>query len=636
MSFLAELKRRNVFRVAIAYVLLGWAVLQGADFLLDLVGAPDLIIRVFVIAGLVGLPFAIFFAWAYELTPEGIKREQDVDRSRSVASRTGKKLDRFIIGLLLLVIVLMAAERLFMVSDTGPAELSTAAQSEPVERGAEAAVPLPSAPRNSNAAPGMKSVAVLPFAVMSTGPDDDYFADGLTEEIINSLSQLPDLMVTARTSAFHFKGQNIPIGDIARQLGVSHVVEGSVRRGGSQLRITAQLIRAQDGFHLWSEIYDRRLEDTFAVQEDISHKVAEALDVVLNDARRQSMRAVGVRNVEAFLAYQKGMELYLRAHSENNQISDLRRANQHFEDAIRFYPEFSDAYSHHSDLYSHILIDHAAGELDGDVTESDLESAPANLRRDFENSIRFATSDTQRLAAEVDSALILGEWRGLSSRIERSLLAPGCETAIWIQLAAAPFGNAPLMRDAFQRSILCDPLQSRGDVHMANTLLWLGDWPATQAFVEDRLQDYQNSWLVRSLALALATQGNAEAAEELVRNQTLREDDLLFSLATLAALAGDAEASQGYQEEYLGIQGPDDESALRLEAARGNRNQANYLAAQIDAREFGHVVLMQTIYSCLCGAPFDLEATPVFAGMLADSGLDWPPPKPVPFPLKDW
>ncbi len=204
-----------------------------------------------------------------------------------------------------------------------------------------------------------ESVAVLPFIAMSNGPDDDYFADGLTEEIINSLAQLPDLLVTARTSAFHFKGQNLPVSDIAGKLGVDHVVEGSVRRAGEQLRITAQLIRAEDGFHLWSETYDRRTEDTFAVQEDIAEKVALALDIVLDETSRERMRRAGTGNVEAFTEYQKGREQFIRAHDTDNMVSGLRQANVHFEKAITLAPEIPDAYNGINDLHSHILINNA-------------------------------------------------------------------------------------------------------------------------------------------------------------------------------------------------------------------------------------------------------------------------------------
>jgi TolB-like protein len=254
MSLIDELRRRNVFRVAIAYVLLGWAVLQGADFLLDLAGAPEWVMRVFAIAGLVGFPFALFFAWAFELTPEGVKREKDLDRSQSIAPQTGKRLNRVIIGLLLLVIVLMAVERVFVVgeTDTDSAPLATAA------------------------AP---SIAVLPFVNMSADPDNEYFSEGVAEEILNVLARIPELKVTARTSAFSYKGSEATVAQIARELGVNHVLEGSVRKAGSQVRVTAQLIEAGNDFHLWSETYDRELDDIFAIQDEIAQSIAEALRV---------------------------------------------------------------------------------------------------------------------------------------------------------------------------------------------------------------------------------------------------------------------------------------------------------------------------------------------------------------------
>jgi hypothetical protein len=199
MSLLEELKRRNVFRVAFAYILLGWAVLQGADFLLDLAEAPGWVIKAFAIAGLVGFPFALFFAWAFELTPEGVKREKDIDRSQSITPQTGKTLNRVIIGLLLLVIVLMAVERVFVVgeTDTDSAPLATA--------------PAP-------------SIAVLPFVNMSSDPDNEYFSEGVAEEILNVLARIQELKVTARTSAFSYKGSEATVAQIAREL-----QEGSLR-----------------------------------------------------------------------------------------------------------------------------------------------------------------------------------------------------------------------------------------------------------------------------------------------------------------------------------------------------------------------------------------------------------------------
>ena len=294
MSLFKELKRRNVFRVGIAYVLIGWLLLQGADFAFDLVGAPNWVIQSLSIVVAIGLPIALFFAWAYELTPEGIKREHEVDRSQSITPNTGKKLNNTILVMMALAIAYLLFDK-FSISGPEKETAGIATTSEQVTSATE------EQPAESEVS--RQSIAVLPFLALSSGPDDEYFADGLTEEILNSLAQLPELLVTARTSAFHFKGQNLPTTQIAASLGVAHIVEGSVRRSGDRLRVTAQLIRAKDGFHLWSENYDETTTDTIAVQEDIAEKIAGALDVILDDEDRKSMHQAGIRDVEAFINY---------------------------------------------------------------------------------------------------------------------------------------------------------------------------------------------------------------------------------------------------------------------------------------------------------------------------------------------
>jgi len=230
-----ELKRRNVFRVAIAYLAVAWLVIQVSDIVLDNIAAPAWLMKALLFFLAIGFPIAALFAWAYEMTPEGIKREKDVDRSVSITQDTGQKLNRTIIAVLVAAVGFLLVDK-FMLQEAAPETAVTD-----------------------------KSVAVLPFVAMSRGQDDEYFADGLTEEILNSLTRVPELLVTARTSAFHFKGQDIPVPEIAATLGVAHVVEGSVRRDGERLRVTAQLIRAADGFHLWSRNYDRETADTFGV-----------------------------------------------------------------------------------------------------------------------------------------------------------------------------------------------------------------------------------------------------------------------------------------------------------------------------------------------------------------------------------
>ena len=319
---------------------------------------------------------------------------------------------RAVILILGLAVCILLAARLLSTGPDREPHRSSPAVTEPGDS-AQAASLAPG-PARGGATARAESVAVLPLAALSSGPDDDYFADGLTEEIINALSQVPHLRVTARTSAFRFRGHAASISSIAHQLGVDNVVEGSVQRAGSRLRITARLVRVDDGFELWSESYDRQTEDTFAVRTDIAEKVAQALNGVLVDEIREQMQRVGTRSVDAFIAYQKGFELYERAHSEPNRISLLRQANAPFEEAVRLEPGYFPAYRLHADLYRHILISNAAGQLDGDITEQDVAGAPAALRRDFDTGLHAAGNAGERDNTAFDRALMLGPWRGLA------------------------------------------------------------------------------------------------------------------------------------------------------------------------------------------------------------------------------
>jgi TolB-like protein len=636
MSLFAELKRRNVFRVAIAYGVAAWLLLQVTDIVAPIMQLPDSVPRIVLFLLLIGLVPAVIFAWAFELTPEGVKRESEVDRSTSITARTGRKLDRTIIVVLAIAISFLLVDKFVLRDEKGSEPFSQETTSDSVEQVADKRALTPFQTQTAEALPLQRSVAVLPFVTMSSGPDDGYFSDGLTEEIINSLAQLPELLVTARTSAFHFKGQNLPVAEISSRLGVDHIVEGSVRRAGDQLRITAQLVRASDGFHLWSETYDRRTEDTLAVQEDIAEKIASALNVVLDSAQRARMQRAGVRNVEAFTAFQKGLELFEVAHGEGDLFGNLRAGNEYFEQAIALVPDFHAAYINHSDLFVHALLTHANGELDGDLSDQDVEMAPAALRADYEKAIQTATSPESRLATELDMALTLGEWRGLAHRTQQSLHVPGCTPPFWIQLASAAFGQAESLLESFSRFAACDPIGLRPWVHMAFARLWLGQMEQTAELTENRLKQRSHVMLTMAYVLAVAQLGRTAEAERAIDTQLREEDVQLITRAVLAAQTGDGDRAARLQEEYLGTYGPDDYHSLIMEAMRGRRGEANRLAGRIDGRPFGYMALMQAVYYCLCGAPFDLEATPVYAAMLAESGLPWPPPKPVKFPLKDW
>jgi TolB-like protein/lipoprotein NlpI len=276
-SLFAELKRRNVFRAAVAYLALGWVVVQVTSTVVPALNLPAAVVPIVTWIGVIGFPFLIVFSWVYELTPEGLKRESAVDRSASITHVTGRRLDYITIGLLTLAIGFTAFDRFVprRGASTGSSEATAPAT---VPAGASPTVPTAT---SITVATSDNSIAVLPFVNMSDDKANEFFSDGISEELLNLLAKIPKLQVTARTSSFSFKGKDLGIKDIAKTLGVTHVLEGSVRKSGDQVRITAQLINAVNDKHLWSETYDRKLDDIFRVQDEIAGKVVEELKVTL-------------------------------------------------------------------------------------------------------------------------------------------------------------------------------------------------------------------------------------------------------------------------------------------------------------------------------------------------------------------
>ena len=274
MSLFAELRRRNVFRVAAAYVVASWLLIQGATVLLEGFGAPDWVPKTVGALLALGFPIALIFAWAYEVTPEGIKRESEVDRSDSITHHTGRRLDLLTLGFFVLAIGLFLTEDFWRPAVRGSAG-PTMAASEATPATNSTAVAAKRTPTDD------LSIAVLPFANMSPDAANEFFADGISEEILNLLAGVRDLSVASRTSAFAFRGSDNSIPDIARALGVRYVLEGSVRKAGDQVRITAQLIDSSNDRHLWSDTYDRTLEDIFGIQDEIAGAIGAALQVEL-------------------------------------------------------------------------------------------------------------------------------------------------------------------------------------------------------------------------------------------------------------------------------------------------------------------------------------------------------------------
>jgi adenylate cyclase len=269
-NFFAELKRRNVYKVAIAYAVVAWLLIQIATQVFPFFDVPNWAVRLVVLLLIIGFPIALILAWAFELTPEGIKRTDVVSPEQSNRARTGKTLNLAIITTLVLVIGLLIVDRVRQRSAPVPA--------------------------------GDKSIAVLPFVDLSQAKDQEYFCDGISEELLDALSKIEGLRVVARTSSFSFKGKNADAVEIAQKLNVQNVLEGSLRRDGNRIRITAQLL-SRDGFHLWSDTFERELQGVFALQDEITRAITDALKLKLIGPTPSRQ----VRNTEAYELYLQGV-----------------------------------------------------------------------------------------------------------------------------------------------------------------------------------------------------------------------------------------------------------------------------------------------------------------------------------------
>ena len=313
MSLFAELKRRHVFKASIAYVVVAWIVLQVSDVILGNINAPDWVFSVIMLLVGIGFPLILVFAWAFDLTPEGLKR------------------------------------------------------TETKETPSAAATPVASEPKSADThTPANASVAVLPFVNMSGNKENEYFSDGLSEELLNMLAKVSELKVAARTSSFHFKGHTGDIAEVARRLGVATVLEGSVRQSGAKVRITAQLINANDGYHLWSETFDRELTDIFAVQDEIAGAVVKALKGKLLGEEGANINAGGTTNSEAYKAYLKGLHYHNRGSDEaavNSAVAAYRRA-------IGLDPDYANAYAGLADSLDQLARNNFA-DLDQVVSQAE-------------------------------------------------------------------------------------------------------------------------------------------------------------------------------------------------------------------------------------------------------------------------
>ncbi len=439
MSVVAELKRRNVVRMGVLYGLAAWLILQVADVLAPALGLPDWVMRLVALLLLLGFPLVLIFSWVYELTPEGLKKQHEVDRNQSITHETGRKINFLIGTLAVLAIVVVAAER--FIPRTAPIPVATEA-APPAEAPVEAVA---------------KSIAVLPFADMSAGKDQEYFADGLSEELLNLLAKLPELRVIGRTSSFQFKGQNEDLRVIGETLNVAHILEGSVRKSGNKVRITAQLIRAEDGSHVWSQSYDRTLDDIFVVQDDIAGEVVKALRISLLG----EVPKAGEIKPEAYALYLQGIHFNYQGTEEG-----FEKAESAFQAALKLEPEYAPAWDWLGRVY---LIQ--AGQY-RDVHEGNAlahDAVERALALDPNRAAAHATMGWIRIYADWD-------WQGADEAMERALaLEPGnAESLIGTADIASLMGRIDVAIELNQRVVELDPLNIYAHVRLGALFQFAG------------------------------------------------------------------------------------------------------------------------------------------------------------------
>ncbi len=369
-----ELKRRNVIRVAAAYAVAAWVVLQIADLVLENIGAPEWVMQTFMLLIGLGFPLAVIFSWAYELTPDGIKLEKDVDHDQSITQQTANKLDKVTVGLLVVVLVIFGIERLVPREEaTAPAETADTTVTNVTD----------------------KSIAVLAFEDLSPGGDQAYFAEGISEELLNVLAQIPDLKVAGRTSSFAFKDQARDLREIGEILEVAHILEGSVRTSGDRVRVTAQLVKADDGFHLFSRNYDRELTDIFEVQDDIAQEIVAALrSTILGE---QSIERSTETSVEA---YEKYLQARQWIHTRDRGL--MEGAAVLLDETLAIDPDYAPALAQKALAF--LLLSNTDGAYGDIPTEVALRMSRPLLDRALELEPKLA-----------DAHAILGLWHSNNS-----------------------------------------------------------------------------------------------------------------------------------------------------------------------------------------------------------------------------
>lgn len=479
MSMLEELKRRNVIRVAALYLVASWLLLQVGDILFDAFELPSWSMRLLVAILILGFPLVLLFSWIFELTPDGLRREADIDRSTDRPG-TGQKINILIIALLVLTIGIVLVDRVIPEQpsiDDGVAE-----------------TPITDPER---------SIAVLPFVNLSDDPANIYFSEGLSEELLNMLAAIPELRVTARTSSFSFKGKDLDIPAIGRSLNVANVLEGSVRKSGNRLRITVQLIEVENGFHLWSETYDRDMQDIFAVQDEIAEAVVGALRVsLLGEAPRARET-----DPDAFSAFLYGLHFYQQRTSDGYE-----KAAEYMHRALEIDPDFAPAWNLLSATYSNQAV---AGLLPyREANEQALAAVEKALEIDPEFALAYSARAWVAMQYQRDYAAAAGYFRQALALSPENPIILGNAAVL-----ASRIGRVEEAIDLTRRSLALDPISTVSHSNLSDQLTRAGKYAEAvdQGRKAVELNPGNTSARV-NLAAAYLLAGQADKANDEIEN----------------------------------------------------------------------------------------------------------------------
>jgi TolB-like protein/Tfp pilus assembly protein PilF len=579
LSLINELKRRNVFKVGATYLTLGWVVMEVTGVVVPALHLPESIPSIVMWLGVIGFPFVVIFSWVFELTPEGLKRESEVDRTASITHVTGKRLDYIIIAMLAVAIGLFIAER-FLPAGAGlarddraqnsssddhtqNADSDNRAQGELLQEEAE---PAPASVVDD------KSIAVLPFEDMSQEKNQEYMSDGIAEELLNLLAKIPELRVIARTSSFAFKDQEVDIADIAKKLNVAHVLEGSIRKSGNTVRITTQLIRTSDSTHVWSESYDRPLDDIFAVQDEIAGAVVEQLKIKLLSAAPKS-KPVDPR---AYALYLQGRQL-----DRQGTVASYEQAIALYQQALAIDPGYAEAWSGLAATYNH-QSDNAirpfaegyplAREAATSSLAIDAEYAPAHANlgavamnfdgdfsasaRHFERALALEPANPDiigdaaylaRSLGRLDDSIALREYA-----VARDPLNPGGHVQLGVDYLDA--GRLDDALSTLRTAAELSPAYSSLHYRIGLALLLKGDAAGALAATE---MEAQEGWRLIGLAMAYHALGkNPESDTALSGLISSYEKDFPYNIAYIMAHRGENDRAFEWLDKAVGYRDP--------------------------------------------------------------------------------